>query len=98
MRCRFLRMLLTMTCLTLAVTACAPKVQRVAVLPPDSLLAPCPRPTMPEAMMRGSIRDYAVAATRYIIDLEEAFAVCSGKLAGVSKWRDAMSNDIGTAR
>ena len=36
--------------------------------------------------MHGNIRDYAVAATRYIIDLEERLDSCDGKIAGVNEW------------
>ena len=40
---------------------------------------------MPEALLHGNdIKDYAVNATRYIIDLEEQLDVCNGKLNGIN--------------
>ncbi len=36
--------------------------------------------------MHGNIRDYAVAATRYIIDLEESLDMCIGQVDGIAKW------------
>ena len=36
--------------------------------------------------MNGNIKDYAVAATRYIIDLEEAYDLCAGKIDALNEW------------
>lgn len=47
-------------------------------------MQPCERPDMPEGLMFGnSLSDYAVSATRYIIDLEEKFDACDGKIAAI---------------
>lgn len=42
---------------------------------------------MPEALLHGDdIKDYAVNATRYIIDLEEQLDVCNGKISAISNF------------
>lgn len=42
---------------------------------------------MPEALLHGDdIKDYAVASTRYIIDLEEQLDVCNGKINAISEF------------
>lgn len=86
MRYKFQLMLLIMTSLTLAVAACAPKVEQKVLTPPSVLLTPCPLPDRPANLMQGNMRDYALAATRYIIELEESLAVCGGKLDGIRNW------------
>ena len=96
MHCKPLMLTLMTTFCACAVTACAPP-ERVVLTPPPALLTPCPRPELPEAMMHGNTRDYAVAATRYIIDLEESLDTCDGKLAGLREWRGRMGGEHGSA-
>ena len=36
--------------------------------------------------MAGDLKIYAVAATRYIIDLEESIDLCSGKVDAMNTW------------
>ena len=84
---KYLPMLLLMTCCVPVVTGCARQVKHVVLAPPESLLTPCERPKMPENMMNGnSLADYAIAATRYIIDLEESFDTCDGKVAAMREF------------
>lgn len=85
MHCKSLMLTLMTTFCACAVTACAPP-ERVVLTPPPALLTPCPRPELPEAMMHGDIKEYAVSATRYIIDLEERLDVCNGQIAGISEF------------
>ena len=41
---------------------------------------------MPEALLHGEdIKEYAVAATRYIIDLEEQLDICNGKITAINQ-------------
>ena len=72
---------------SVAVTGCASRVEHKVIAPPPALLAPCQRPSMPEALLHGNdIKDYAVASTRYIIDLEEQLDVCNGKINAISEF------------
>ena len=70
--------------------ACAPQAERVVLAPPAELLADCPHPPVPETMVRGSLRDYAVGATRRLIDYAEALDVCNAQLAAIREWRETM--------
>lgn len=72
-------------------TGCAPQApERVVLAPPAELLADCPHPPVPETMVRGSLRDYAVGATRRLIDYAEALDVCNAQLAAIREWRETM--------
>ena len=53
-------------------------------------MLPCQSPQIPDGLRKGDIKQYAVAATRYIIDLQESLDVCNGKLAGLREWTDKM--------
>ena len=54
--------------------------------PPASLLAECPKPPTPEGMTNGTLRDYAVASTLYIIDVEQQLDNCNGDKAALREW------------
>lgn len=70
-----------------AVTACAKAPTAIVLTPPKALMLPCEKPRVPESMMHGDdIKTYAVAATRYIIDLQEALDICDAKLTGLREW------------
>ena len=74
-----------------AVTACAKAPQTVVLTPPQALMAPCDKPKIPESMMHGNdLSFYAVSATRYIIDLQEALEICDAKLGGLREWSSKM--------
>ena len=63
----------------------------MVVTPPVALMAPCDKPTVPSDMMHGDdIKAYAVMATRYIIDLQEALDICDAKLQGLREWSSKM--------
>jgi len=84
---RLLKVCLTMS-FCAACTACAPKVQvrEIPMEPPASLLTECPQPPKPEGMTDGTLRDYAVASTLYIIDVERELANCNGDKAALREW------------
>ena len=73
-----------------AVTACAKAPRTVVLTPPQAIMAECPNPQIPDGLRQGDIKQYAVAATRYIIDLQETLDVCNGKLAGLREWSERM--------
>lgn len=54
--------------------------------PPASLLAECPQPPKPEGMTNGTLRDYSVASTLYIIDLEQQLANCNADKFALREW------------
>ena len=54
--------------------------------PPASLLLECPQPPKPEGMTNGTLRDYSVASTLYIIDLEQQLANCNGDKFALREW------------
>ena len=60
------------------------------VTPPRAAMAQCQSPKIPDGLRRGDIKQYAIAATRYIIDLQEVLDVCNHKLAALREWSDRM--------
>ena len=83
-------LILSLTCLSAAVAGCSGKTQTVVLTPPKAIMAECPNPQIPDGLRQGDIKQYAVAATRYIIDLQETLDVCNGKLAGLREWSAKM--------
>ena len=81
---------LLLTCLSAAVAGCSGKTQTVVLTPPKAIMAECPSPKIPDGLRQGDIKQYTVAATRYIIDLQETLDVCNGKLAGLREWSERM--------
>lgn len=60
-------------------------------MPPTILLDDCSAPTMPaELMSPGTVREYASAATRWAIDLEEALAACNADKQALRAFYGAM--------
>lgn len=53
-------------------------------------MAQCPNPKIPDGLRQGDIKQYAIAATRFIIDLQETLDVCNIKLAALREWSDRM--------
>ena len=47
--------------------------------------------------MHGNIRNYAVNATRHIIDLDAALDTCDGRLSGLRDWYARMGGEHGSA-
>ena len=89
-----LKVLTTMSLCAVCMASCAPKVQvrEVPMEPPASLLAECPIPPTPEGMTNGTLRDFALAATLHIIDLEKGLTECNADKAAVKHWLRDMRN------
>ena len=61
-----------------AFAGCASRTETTVLAPPEILLAECPEPTPPQGMMEGNdVRAYAVALTRWNIDIRESLAQCN---------------------
>ena len=66
--------------------------------PPEVLLHECAAPTMPAALMHPkSLREYATAATRWALDMEEVLAACNADKLAVKEWCEAMERDNNSA-
>ena len=49
---------------------------------------------MPAALMHPqSVREYATAATRWALDMEEALAACNADKQAIREWCEAMEHD-----
>lgn len=74
---------------------CSPKIQTVALIPPESLLIPIPSPEMPEALTQSrDLRAYGLAATRYIWALHENIALRDAQNSGLRAWYKAVDKEL----
>nr|DAK62815.1 MAG TPA: hypothetical protein [Caudoviricetes sp.] len=74
---------------------CSPATRIVVLTPPDSLLADCPQPKTPEALMQSrDWRAYSLAATRLLVEYGEALDNCNADKAGLRVWRQAADEDL----
>ena len=70
-----------------AFAGCVSRTQTTVLTPPETLLAECPEPTPPQSLMEGSdVRAYAVALTRWNIDIRESLAQCNADKRGLREW------------
>ena len=84
-----------LTCLTVifcaAFAGCACRTEIKVLTPPESLLAECPEPTPPSGMTEGSdVRAYAIAVTRYNIDLRQRLSECNADKRAARQWAARM--------
>ena len=80
------RLGLTILCAA-GLTACGPK-PPVATKPPPELLTCSAEPLAPDVGEPGIERDRIVLA--YVLALRAAWGDCSGNLAGIRAWADAL--------
>ena len=82
-------------CLTLSLSnACAGCAAREtttpAPMPPEILLQDCPEPTPPDGMEVNDVRTYAIALTRYNIDIRERLSQCNADKRALRQWAARM--------
>lgn len=78
---------------------CSVQTRNVYVMPPQTLLDPLPSPTVPAALEKSSdLRAYSVAATRYIVELNEAVGLRDAQLDSIRKWYESMQIELGQAQ
>ena len=87
-------MLMTLLFVTL-LAGCGAKEPHVLVAtPPAVLLHECAAPPMPAALMHpASVREYATAATRWALDMEEALSACNADKKAIREWCEDMERD-----
>ena len=94
----FLLTILSLLLLSVALTGCAQKTQKtppIVLTPPASLLNPCEKPEKPENLIRATTtKAFAIEATRYIIELEQSYDECAGKVEAISKWSDEITAGV----
>ena len=89
---------LTMPLMTLlfasALVGCGAKEPAPVILtPPEVLFDECAPPPMPAALMHpASIREYATAATRWAIDLEERLGRCNADKRAIKAFYETLEH------
>lgn len=66
--------------------------------PPDELTAPCAHPDAPEGLRTGGLRDFAMAATRHIVDYAAALDACNADKAAIRAWAESLRRTQEAAR
>ncbi len=85
--------LMMIACILSVLAACGGKEppRPVVVTPPGMLLGECPAPPMPQGLLAPkNVREYATAATRWALDLEEKLAMCNAQIRAINEWCDAV--------
>ena len=95
MPCKILTLPLMMLLFANLLAGCGAKEPQLLVAtPPAVLLHECAAPSMPAALMHPkSVREYATAATRCALDMEEALAACNADKQAIREWCEAMEHD-----
>ena len=95
MPCKISTLMLMMLLFANLLAGCGAKEPQVLVAtPPAVLLHECAAPPMPAALMHPkSVREYATAATRWALDMEEALAACNADKQAIREWCEAMEHD-----
>lgn len=95
MPCKILTLPLMMLLFANLLVGCGAKEPQVLVAtPPAVLLGECAAPPMPAALMHPkSVREYATAATRWALDMEEVLSACNADKLAVKEWCEAMERD-----
>lgn len=66
---------------------CSARPETTVLMPPESLMAECHEPTPPSGMNEGiDVRGYAIAVTRYTIDLRERLSECNADKRAMQQW------------
>ena len=59
------------------------------------MMDPCEKPDIPASMTDAiTIRDYSIAATQYIVELQEQLDICDARLSGVRTWTQVMTGRV----
>lgn len=84
---RLLLLALTMLLLSMLSSGCSTAMPPAPLLPPPYLLEDCPTPPVPQALSQSSnLREYAAAATGYLIDYQETLDICNADKAALRDW------------
>ena len=66
---------------------CSTVSQPLVLTPPESLLADCPQPPLPEGIMQSrDLRGYSLAVTRHLVDVQHALDLCNADKAALRQW------------
>lgn len=81
-----------------ASSGCSPRTQTLVIAPPEALLTPCAEaetnPDMIEALRNGNSRQAASEYVAYILRVREAHELCNGKITGIRKFYDGLSEAL----